>query len=120
MALSPITSVLNHFSDSVVVGILAGGVGYLCARIVRYIDPKVGFVCGVTAGMILGLFWGEGSYASSKVVGLAALFFVPYQVCQRLELPTTLRTAAILSVMSTILVMAIALLANKVVNKERM
>lgn len=93
---SSITKVLNHLSDSVVFSAITGGIGYLCARVVKH-DPLVGLACGATTGVIAGLFGAKGANLSSKIVGLAAIIFVPFQVCQRLELPTTFKTAAVLT-----------------------
>jgi hypothetical protein len=69
-------------------------VGYLCSRVLKQIDPKVGIACGLTIGAIRGLFFSpEGANRSSTIVGIAGMIFVPFQVCQKLNFPVTFKTA---------------------------
>lgn len=102
---SHITNVLNDLSTAAVASAFMGAVGYFGARAIGYLgtytvnylgsfapDPRLGFVSGAAAGAILCLFGNEETNRATKIVGLAALIFVPFHVCQRLELPGTFKT----------------------------
>jgi len=116
---SIITNTLNHISDAAVTSGIMGGIGYLCARSVTYmsststLDPRVGLVAGAAAGFITGIFFAERSNDSSNLIGLAALGFVPYRICQRKEIPTTFVVALSLTVAS----LAIYQIAREILNR---
>lgn len=112
---SPITKALNHLSNTAMLSAFMAGVGYLCARAVVHlnsslkVDPIIGLASGAAAGAIIGLFTAEGSNTASKIVALAALFFVPFHMCKRLEIPATYQTVVALTAASVI-VSGVALL----------
>lgn len=100
--ISPITTILNHLSDTAIKGAFSGGVGYLCARAIKQIDPRVGFVCGATIAVLAGLFAAEGSNTASKILAIASFHFVPFKICQKLELPATFKNVFIVSYASLV------------------
>ena len=97
MAESFITNAINHLSEAGLASAATAAVGYLCARAVILlnssceVDPRVGLISGAAVGAIYGLFFAEGSNTASKIVAVAALIFVPYKLCERLEIPATFK-----------------------------
>lgn len=101
-----ITDVTNYISDSILAGLAAGCVGYLCQKVVRYCDPKIGFVCGMTSAFMLALFRDQGFSSSSKIIAVASAILLPFEMCKRMELPATFKmtvvaTATALAVSAT-------------------
>lgn len=100
MSTSPITQILNHLSYATVTASVAAGIGYLCGRSASLInsaweiDPRVGIIAGAAIGAIAALFNEKGANISSRIVLLASACIVPYQLCQMLNVPTTVKTIA--------------------------
>lgn len=94
---SSITRVLAPLRETVVAFGIYGTMGYLCAHSVKHIDPRVGFVCGATAGGIISLFNTKESSILRKIVATAAVIFVPFKVCQKLNLPITFKITLLLT-----------------------
>ena len=110
--ISPTTLIINHVCDIGVNAAIVGGIGYLCARVVKELDPRVGLACGLTAGAISGLFLSKGCNTSSKIVALAACIFAPFKVCQHLELPATFKQALALTSASIVALVAIKMFVD--------
>ncbi len=97
MSKSPITGIINHLSDTAFTAALGAGIGYLFSRVVQQIDTRAAVVCGLTTGVIGSLFFGYDSNVASKIIGLAALIFLPFKICQRRELPITFKASLAVS-----------------------
>lgn len=110
MSDSLITNTLNHLSDTALTSALMAGIGYLCARAVIHLnsswqmDPRVGLASGAAAGAIIGLFGTTESNTSSKIVACVALIFVPFKLCQKLEIPASFK--AVLAITATTVVIS--------------
>lgn len=124
---SPLTQVINHLSETSLHAALVGGIGYLCGRLVQQIgsqalkniDPKAGLVCGAAAGAVYGLTHAEGANIPSKIVGIAALSFVPFKICQRLEIPVTFKGALLITGMTVAASYTILMLLGYVISKAQ-
>jgi hypothetical protein len=99
---SSIVQTINHFSDVVADSAVVAGLGYLCARIIQHVDPKVGIACGATVGAVSAFFGGDGANQTSRVVGFAALVFVPFKVCQKLNIATTFEASLVMTIASLV------------------
>lgn len=93
MATSPVTGIVNHLSDTAFTAALGAGIGYLFSRVVKQIDTQAAVVCGLATGAIGSLFFSYGSNTASNIVGVAALVFIPFKICQRRELPITFKAS---------------------------
>jgi uncharacterized membrane protein YhiD involved in acid resistance len=124
---SPVTQVLNHLSETSLHAALVGGIGYLCGRLVQHIglqalknmDPRAGLACGAAVGAVYGLTHAEGANLPSKIVGIAALFFVPFKVCQRFEIPITFNGALLITGMTVAASCAIFMLLGYAISKTQ-
>lgn len=125
MSKSMITNILNHVSNTAVVTGIASGIGYLCARNVALInsnwqvDTQVGLLVGAIAGAIVGLFNGKGANLSSWLVGGAALAIVPFQVCQKLDMPAPFKAVLAISITSASICVLITALGSKIFAKSK-
>ncbi len=88
-------------------------IGYLSARVIRRIDPLVGAACGAAAGAILGLGVAEGSNRASRIVALASLIFIPFRLCQKLQLPVSFKASVAMTGAIVALSAGIAFLVDK-------
>lgn len=105
---SPITAIINHLSTTTVGATVSAGIGYMfCSRVLKQIDPKVGLACGATAGVICGLFATEESNAASKAIAIAALLFIPFAVCEKLELSAPLKAVRIITGVTAVTCLAL-------------
>lgn len=95
-----VSSIINDLSGIAVSASVYGAAAYLCARAVKQMDPKIAVACAVTARIIMGLFMNKRSNFDSKAVGLAALAYVPFKVCEKLALPATFKMTATISAIS--------------------
>ena len=105
---SHISNILNHLSYAAVSSAVAACVGNLGAHLVVHIaadaqvNPRIGMVVGAVAGAITGLFFTKDANLSSKLVGEAALIFVPFALCKRFEI-SAIKTVIALSITSAVL-----------------
>ncbi len=107
--ISPLTLVINHLCDTGLQAGVVGGIGYLYTRVVTQIDPKVGFVCGATAGAISGFFASKGANKISIITAIAGIIFMPFEVCKKLQLPITFK--------ATLLITGAAIVSHVVITK---
>lgn len=121
---SPITSIINHLSDISITTAVSTAIGYGITRGAVFIDsaweidPKVGLITGAAIGALTGLFNGEGANKSSALLMLAAIVIVPYQLCQYLQVPTTVKVIAALTLPIFVSLCALSFIANKVLSKS--
>lgn len=114
---SPITGLINHFSNVALLSGGAAGVGYLFARAVKQIDPNAAFICGAVAGGIGGVVWTKGANFQSYIIAGIAIVFLPSRICQKQKLPISLKVSVCVSFVSLLTLYAVDTVWNYISKK---